>query len=81
MVSIGVAVLAVVWGGILIWQILKLPSGNEKMQDIAKAIQEGAGAYMKRQYTWVAVVAVMLFILLFFVMDNWHIAVGFLVGA
>ena len=79
--SIGVAVLAVLWGLYLIWRINSLPAGDEKMQSIANAIREGANAYMKRQYSWIAVVAVVLFVLLFVVMGNWQIAVGFVVGA
>ncbi|MFZ5392223.1 MAG: sodium-translocating pyrophosphatase [Patescibacteria group bacterium] len=79
--SIGIAVLAVIWGLILVYRIVKMPAGNEKMQEIAKAIQVGANAYMKRQYTWVAVVAVVLFLLLYFLMKDANIAIGFLVGA
>ncbi|MFA4930528.1 MAG: sodium-translocating pyrophosphatase [Patescibacteria group bacterium] len=81
LVSMVVAVLAVAWGGFLVWNIIKMPEGSDTMRSIASAIQEGAAAYMKRQYTWVAVVAAVLFVLLFLVMGRWEIAVGFLVGA
>jgi len=50
--------LAVAYAVLLIKQIGKLPQGNEKMQSIARAIREGASAYMKRQYRTVAIVAV-----------------------
>ncbi len=79
--TIGVAVLAVIWGLILVYRIIKMPAGTDKMQEIAKAIQVGANAYMKRQYTWVAVVAVVLFLVLYFGMGSPRIAIGFLVGA
>src|SRR6476660_1659469 len=66
--------------------VFKLNAGNAKMQEISKAIQEGAGAYMNRQYRTVGVVAVVLFVLLAGAgafSDKFGIltAVGFLVGA
>ena len=57
-------VIAVLYGVLSIGWIMKLGQGNEKMQKISKAIQEGAGAYMKRQYTTIAVVGVVLFIVI-----------------
>ncbi len=57
-------VIAVVYGVLSIGWIMKLGQGNEKMQQISKAIQEGAGAYMKRQYTTIAIVGVILFIII-----------------
>jgi K(+)-stimulated pyrophosphate-energized sodium pump len=71
--------LAVIYGLLLIKWILKLPAGNEKMQNIARAIQEGAKAYLNRQYKTVAAVAVILFILLLFL--DVEAAFGFLIGA
>ena len=56
--------IAVAYGVINIGWIMKLGQGNEKMQQISKAIQEGAGAYMKRQYTTIAVVGVVLFVVI-----------------
>lgn len=72
--------LAIVYAFILATWVLRRPSGNAKMAEIASAIQEGANAYMKRQYTAIALVAVFLsFILYFFLGLN--MMLGFLVGA
>ena len=51
------ALLAVLYGGILIRWIIRLPTGDERMRAIARAIQEGASAYLKRQYLTIGVVA------------------------
>ncbi len=77
--ALGAAILAIVVGLILVRWILKLPAGDEKMQSIAKAIQEGAKAYLNRQYKTVAIVAVILFALLLFL--GVYASLGFLVGA
>ncbi len=78
----GSAILAILYGLVLIQKIIKLPAGNEKMQDIAKAIQEGATAYLNRQYKAISVVAVVLFILIGLVPSlGWTTAFAFLVGA
>jgi len=74
------AAAAVAYGLISAQWILGLPQGNERMRQIAAAIQEGAGAYMKRQYTIIAVVGVVMFIALFATL-GWKTAVGFAVGA
>ena len=55
--------LAVVYGIALTAYLLKKPAGNERMQSIAKAVQEGAQAYLKRQYTTIAIVAQMITLL------------------
>ena len=78
----GSAGLAIVYGLILAKLILRLPAGNDKMQEIAKAIQEGAKAYLNRQYRTVALVAAVLFIVIGFVPAlGWPTAMAFLVGA
>ena len=74
------ALLSIAYGLILIKLVLKLPAGNEKMQEIAKAIQAGAKAYLNRQYRTIAMVAVVLFILIGLFL-NWKTALGFLLGA
>jgi K(+)-stimulated pyrophosphate-energized sodium pump len=73
-------VIALLYGGWLVQQLLALSPGTQEMQDIASAIQEGARAYLNRQYTTVAVVGVVIFIAAFIVL-GWQVAVGFLIGA
>ena len=76
------AAAAVVYGlGLTVW-LLRQPAGNERMQEIARAVQEGAAAYLRRQYTTIAVVAIVPFLLLgFYHSLGWGSAIGFLVGA
>ncbi|HEV3407049.1 MAG TPA: sodium/proton-translocating pyrophosphatase, partial [Gaiellaceae bacterium] len=62
--------------------LLRLPAGNERMQEIAHAVQEGASAYLRRQYLTIAGVAVVLFLVIGLWDDlGWGTAVGFLIGA
>ncbi|MDJ0760982.1 MAG: sodium-translocating pyrophosphatase [Woeseiaceae bacterium] len=78
--SIGAGAAAIVFGAISTQWILKQPAGNDRMQEIAKAIQEGASAYMNRQYTTISFVGVVLFVILGFALD-WATAGGFAIGA
>jgi len=78
--SIGAGALAILFGVISTQWILKQPAGNSRMQEIAAAIQEGAKAYMDRQYTTIGIVGVVLFIVLGFALD-WGTAIGFAIGA
>ena len=78
--SIGAGVLAVLFGLITTQWILKQPAGNDRMQEIQKAIQVGASAYMNRQYQAIGVVGVVLFVVLGLVL-GWHTAGGFAIGA
>ena len=78
--SLGAAALAVLYGIFTVRWVLSQPAGNARMQEIAAAIQEGASAYMNRQYTTIAVAGVVLFVVLF-VFLGWQTAVGFAVGA
>ena len=80
--SIATSLAAIGYAAFLAWQVLKAPKGDEKMQEISKAIQEGASAYLKRQYRTVAIVAVPIFLVLWFLFgDNPWVSIGFLVGA
>ncbi len=74
------ALVAIFYGLFLIVQILKKPEGDQKMREIAAAIQEGAGAYLARQYKTVSVVAVVIFAAIWAFLDS-TTAVAFLIGA
>ncbi|MDU0457483.1 MAG: sodium-translocating pyrophosphatase [Geobacteraceae bacterium] len=74
------AAAAVAYGLISAQWILGLPQGNDRMKQIAAAIQEGAGAYMKRQYTIIAMVGAVMFVALFATLGA-KTAVGFAIGA
>jgi K(+)-stimulated pyrophosphate-energized sodium pump len=78
--SIGAGALAILFGIVSTQWILKQPAGNERMQEIAAAIQEGAKAYMDRQYFTIGVVGVVLTIVLAIALD-FRTAVGFVIGA
>jgi K(+)-stimulated pyrophosphate-energized sodium pump len=78
--ALACAIVAVLYGAVSSRWILSLPAGNERMQEIAKAIQLGAQAYLRRQYTTIAVVGVILFGVIGVAL-NWSTAVGFLIGA
>ena len=78
--SIGAGGLAVLFGIISSQWILKQPAGNDRMQQIAQAIQEGASAYMNRQYGTIAIVGVVLLLILGIALD-WYTAIGFAIGA
>src|ERR1035437_1535414 len=76
------AVIAIVYGLFLAKSILKKSPGNARMQEIAKAIQEGARAYLNKQYKTIGMIAVVLFFIIGFVPKlGWTMAFGFLVGA
>jgi len=79
---LGSALVAIIYGAIVIASILRLPSGNEKMQEIAQAIQAGAKAFLNRQYKSVALVAVILFLVIGFIPTlGWKTALAFIIGA
>ncbi|MFA7302067.1 MAG: sodium/proton-translocating pyrophosphatase, partial [Candidatus Shapirobacteria bacterium] len=79
---LGSAALAIIYGLIYISYILRLGEGNERMREIASAIQEGAKAYLNRQYRTVAVVAVVLAIIIGLIPSlGWMTSLAFMVGA
>jgi len=79
-IAIGAGVLAILYGVFSVRWILKQPAGNERMQVIAQAIQEGAGAYMNRQYFTISVVGVVLLVVLVVAL-GWATGIGFAIGA
>jgi len=78
-VALVCAGLAVLYGALTSRQLLALSPGNERMQAISGAVQQGAQAYLNRQYTVIAGIAAVLFVLLLIVQDL-DVAVGFLIG-
>jgi len=79
-IAVAAGLLAIVYGVVSAQWILARDAGNERMREIASAIQIGANAYMNKQYTAIAIVGVLLFFLLGFFL-NWNTAGGFAVGA
>ncbi len=73
-------VLALLYGAWTIRSVLAMSAGNARMQEIAAAIQEGAAAYLNRQYTTIAIAGVVIFILAFAIF-GWQVAVGYFIGA
>ncbi len=80
MLVIGAGLLAVLYGVVQTVVLLGASAGNAKMQEIAAAIQEGAQAYLRRQYTTIAIVGAAILVAIYFLI-GWTEAVGFLIGA
>ncbi|GAA4007699.1 sodium-translocating pyrophosphatase [Sphingomonas swuensis] len=80
LIAIACGVLAVVYGIVTSGQVLRAPAGNQRMVDIAAAIQEGAQAYLGRQYTTIGIVGVVVAVLVFYFLGP-IAATGFVVGA
>jgi len=80
--ALACAAIAILYGIVVAKWIVGQPAGSEKMQKIAAAIQEGAGAYLRRQYRTIAIVGVILFLVIGFVPQlGWPTAIGFAIGA
>ncbi|HXG29855.1 MAG TPA: sodium-translocating pyrophosphatase, partial [Nevskiales bacterium] len=79
-IALGCALAAVAYGLVSVQWILARPAGNPRMQEIAAAVQEGAMAYLNRQYSTISLVGIALFVVLGLALD-WYTAVGFAIGA
>lgn len=77
---IACGILGILYGLLMIRSVFSLSAGNEQMQKIAAAIQEGARAYLNRQYISITIVGVIIFLLLTWLL-GWHVGLGFLIGA
>ena len=75
------SIIALAYGAWSIKWILGQPAGNARMQEIAAAVQQGASAYLNRQYTTISIVGVILFFIIGFALKSWSTAVGFAIGA
>ena len=80
LIAIAVSIIALLYAGYLSWRVMKAPTGSQEMQDIAQAIREGAIAYLARQYRTIAIFAVIITGLLYWLFGT-PVAVGFLFGA
>jgi K(+)-stimulated pyrophosphate-energized sodium pump len=77
---IAAGALGVLYGLVQTASLMKASTGNDKMREIAAAIQEGASAYLRRQYTTIAMVGVVILIAAYFLIGEWA-AIGFVIGA
>ncbi len=80
MAVIGCGVIAVLYGVVTASRVMAADAGTPRMQEIAQAIQEGAGAYLRRQYTTIAIVGVVVLVILAALLGKYS-AAGFLIGA
>ncbi|NJD89021.1 MAG: sodium-translocating pyrophosphatase [Betaproteobacteria bacterium] len=78
--ALACAALALLYGAVTARWILSKPDGNDRMREIAAAVQAGAKAYLNRQYTTIGMVGVVLFVVIWLVL-GWLTALGFAIGA
>ncbi len=81
LIALVCALIGIAYGVISIFSILSKPMGNDKMMEIANAVQEGAIAYLSRQYTTISMVGIVLFLAMGFSPLGWYSAIGFAIGA
>ncbi|VVC03940.1 K(+)-stimulated pyrophosphate-energized sodium pump [Candidatus Bilamarchaeum dharawalense] len=79
LLALGAGVLTLLYAAYLAYKVINEPSGNDKMREIAKAIQEGANAFLTRQYKTLAPIVLVLFVVMWFFV-NQQMAIAFLVG-
>lgn len=79
--TLGTALLALLYGAFLVYRILKQPAGDGKMVEIAEAIQEGAMAYLSRQYKTVGMVAVVILVIMYVADFSNNTMIAFLIGS
>jgi K(+)-stimulated pyrophosphate-energized sodium pump len=77
---VGCGLLAIVYGIWAIWSVMQADPGSAKMQEISAAVREGAQAYLKRQYTTISVVGLVIFVVLWWFLGH-LVAIGFAIGA
>ena len=77
---IACGLLAIVYGIWAIWSVMQADPGNARMQEIAAAVREGAQAYLKRQYTTISIVGIVIFVIVGYLL-GWLVGIGFLIGA
>ena len=77
---IGCGVIALLYGVVTASRVMASDAGTPRMQEIAQAVQEGAAAYLRRQYTTIGIVGVVVLVILFILLGK-YAAIGFLIGA
>jgi K(+)-stimulated pyrophosphate-energized sodium pump len=80
-IALACSILAILYGAFSVRWILSRPAGSERMQEIARAVQEGASAYLNRQYRTIALVGIILFFIIAFGLGSWATAFGFAIGS
>ena len=78
-VIIAAGLISIIYAVFTIQSVMKADPGNQKMQEIAGAIREGASAYLNRQYTTIAIVGAIIFVLAIILLGIWT-AIGFAIG-
>jgi K(+)-stimulated pyrophosphate-energized sodium pump len=80
LIAIACGVIALIYGVFTSWQVLGAATGNKRMVEVSDAIQEGAQAYLGRQYTTIGIVGLVVAVLIFFLLGPVE-AIGFVLGA